>query len=265
MQIRADYGQRWNSSSPANRHRGRGIIFHDRQDAACVDVVNRRLVVTLIHNNFLIEIDERGNASAEIVEASLHAGDLWGDYIIRENVKIMIDSEIHKVEHSTTGVARALKVMQRRFPNRDMKDVIARRLTHEFSIIGRIHHPNVVRLWESGEYDGRVYGILDYADGPPIRSFAYENGKTPDDATLLEYALQCSVALGAVHEAGFLHGDVHTGNFLVKDGRVCLIDFGLAPRARQKSPGPIRFHGRISPGFEGYHTHCRPGRRSVSG
>ncbi|UCD95515.1 MAG: protein kinase, partial [Candidatus Zixiibacteriota bacterium] len=38
--------------------------------------------------------------------------------------------------------------------------------------------------------------------------------------------------LKSVHDAGYLHGDVHAGNFLIRDGRVCLIDFGLTRPVR---------------------------------
>ena len=187
-----------------------------------------KLVRTLVYSNFLVDGGPEETASAESVKPSFGEGDLWLSYTVKKNIYCMVDSEIYEVEHIRTGELKALKIMQKAFPNKEMKENIARRLNHEFEVIQSIDHPNVVKLWECGTHQGRTYGILDWVDGPPVRTYAHNSEIPPDDKKLMTLAMQCVEALRAVHAVGYLHGDVHTGNFLVKKGRVCLIDFGLS-------------------------------------
>ena len=185
----------------------------------------RKLVQVLVHSNFLV--DARQSESGAI-EPSMSEGDVWCGYLIKENVHCIVDSEIYKVEEVTSGEPRALKVMQAKFPHREMKEGIAYRLRHEFGVISKIKSPYVVKLWESGEHDDRVYGVLDWINGPSVRKYLRAAEEPLGDGPIMEIAIQCAQALHAVHKAGFLHGDVHTGNFLIDGGRVCLVDFGLA-------------------------------------
>lgn len=200
------------------------------------------LVVKLIRSNLLVEVAAGAGADGDAIAPSLATGDRWGDYVVQENMKVMIDSEIHRVRHRASGDVRVLKIAQGSFPNAEMKAVIAERLQREFTVLREIKHPYVVRVHESGVENGRAYGILDYADGGSVRSFLFGENQTQDDATVLKFALQCVEALEAVHRAGYLHGDVHTGNFLVKDGHVCLIDFGLLRPIRIEENDPSRYH-----------------------
>jgi serine/threonine-protein kinase len=109
-----------------------------------------------------------------------------------------------------------------------MRQRIAARLEHEFRVIDKIDHPNVVKLWECGTHEDRTYGVLDWVDGPSVRAHLRRLKQEADDLTVLRLAIDCAQALAAVHRSGYLHGDVHAGNFMIKDGSVCLIDFGLA-------------------------------------
>ncbi len=182
-----------------------------------------KLFITLARSSFLVE-----GAGIPPVQPSFSEGDRWLGYRIKQSIYCMVDSEIYKVEHIRTGELGALKIMQNRFPNKEMREHIARRLKHEFEVMLSIDHPNVVKLREHGIHQERTYGILDWVDGPPVRAYAHNSSAPPDRGRLIDLAVQCLDALGAVHAVGYLHGDVHTGNFLVRDDRVCLIDFGLA-------------------------------------
>jgi tRNA A-37 threonylcarbamoyl transferase component Bud32 len=194
----------------------------------------QKMVRTFIHNNFLVDGGRKSRGAALSVEPSFKPGETWLSYIIKENIHCIVDSEIYKVAHVFSGEPRALKIMQKRFPNKEMKKKMAERLRNEFELMAGINHPNIVKLWEHGIHRGRSYGILDWVEGPSVRSFAHESDIAADDRVLMDLGRQCLEALAAVHECGYLHGDVHTGNFLIKEGRVCLIDFGLARPIRIK-------------------------------
>ena len=122
----------------------------------------------------------------------------------------------------------ALKIMRATYPTEEMRIATARRLEREFSILARLHHPSVVRLLREGVYEGRRYGVLEWIEGPPVTARAQSPEMRSDPQAQLALAIQCVAALRAVHAAGFLHGDVHPGNFLAGSRRVRLIDFGLA-------------------------------------
>jgi serine/threonine-protein kinase len=187
------------------------------------------MVRTFISSNFLVEGRREDESGSEEVAPSFREGDTWLDYRIIKNVHVIIDTEIYQVEHVPSGVIRALKITQPTFPRAEMKTKIFERLEHEFGTIERLDHPSIVRIHDHGVHEGRMYGILDWIDGRSVYSYAYESdGDAPNDALILQLSSECLEALDAVHAAGYLHGDVHTRNFLVKNGHVCLIDFGLS-------------------------------------
>ena len=204
--------------------------FIDERDLKRVELHPNmeKMVKDFIKASFLVDAEDGGGKSAESIEPSFKEGDMWLSYKILENVHCIIDSEIYKVEDTSSGHLRALKITQEKFPHEDMKERMQERLKHEFAIIEKFNHPNIIKVWERGTNDCRAYGILDWVDGPAVRSYAYNFDELPSEKKLMDLSIQCLEALKTVHNAGYLHGDVHTGNFLIKDGNVCLIDFGLA-------------------------------------
>jgi len=189
----------------------------------------RKMVGAFVQVHYLVEAGIDEPRAVQAIKPSFQPGDHWLRYKIVENIRALVDSEIYRVEDTRTGEPAALKIAQKNFPDEREKEMITRRLRHEFDVIRTIDHPGVVKLRENGEHNGRVYGILDWMDGPNVRRYAHEKySKRPPDAFLHDLGCQCVAALRAVHEAGYLHGDVHTGNFMTRKGRVCLIDFGFA-------------------------------------
>lgn len=186
-----------------------------------------KMVKAFISARYLVAADMENADPPGSVRPSLENGDSWLSYRILENVRCMIDTEIYKVEDGATGAIRALKMSRTDFPREDMRRKINERLENEFALIEKISHENIIDVWEHGTHRGRAYGILDWADGPSVRSYAYSFDEPPTEKMLVGLFKQCLGAVGAVHDAGYLHGDVHTGNFLIKNGAVCLIDFGL--------------------------------------
>ena len=189
----------------------------------------KKLVITLIHANFLVEKDSPNAGSSGPIQPAFSINDTWLRYYVLDNVVCVVDSEIYKVADCQSGQPWALKITRPSFPVREMKEKIAERLSHEFAVMQKINHPNVVKLRACGEFNGQTYGILEWVDGPTVFAHAYPESDTPiDDAKMMALGLECVDALEAVHRCGYLHGDVHTSNFLTRDGKVCLIDFGLA-------------------------------------
>src|SRR5262249_43517204 len=89
-------------------------------------------------------------------------------------------------------------------------------------------HPNVVHVYEVGTMgDGEVYIAMEYVEGQTLRAWQSE-GKRKFREVLARY-LPAGRGLQAAHEAGLVHRDFKPENVILgKDGRVLVLDFGLA-------------------------------------
>ena len=101
------------------------------------------------------------------------------------------------------------------------KDRLSERLEREARAIAALNHPNVAQIYDVGDQ----YIVMEYIDGEPVRP--------PGDVRkVLDAAVQIADGLAAAHSAGFVHRDLKPGNILqTRDGRVKILDFGLAKRA----------------------------------
>jgi len=90
------------------------------------------------------------------------------------------------------------------------------------------HHPNLVRVLDSGEWAGRPYQVLEWVDGTDLGSYLREQAP-PDIPAACRLAAQVAAGLEALHQAGLVHGDLKPQNVLVVSGpggpAVKLIDF----------------------------------------
>lgn len=105
------------------------------------------------------------------------------------------------------------------------------RFVQEVRIARQVTHPNVCRVHDIGEVDGRTYLSMEYIDGEDLASLLRRIGRLPlEKAT--ELAQQLCTGLAALHDAGVLHRDLKPHNLMV-DGRgdLKITDFGLAADA----------------------------------
>jgi serine/threonine protein kinase len=99
----------------------------------------------------------------------------------------------------------------------------------EASLIGKIHHPNIVDMYEAQTNDPRnIYIVMEYIDGTSLDKFS-----TPDSLLPLEKVLdiirQSAEALNYACEKGIIHRDVKPANILLRqDWLAKLTDFGCA-------------------------------------
>jgi len=101
------------------------------------------------------------------------------------------------------------------------------RFETEARAAAQLAHPNVVTVFDVGTHDGQPYLVLELLDGQTLRETL--RGGTPPLRQSLTWALEAARGLGAAHERGIVHRDLKPENiFLTKDGRVKVLDFGLA-------------------------------------
>ncbi len=104
------------------------------------------------------------------------------------------------------------------------------RFAAEARAASALNHPNIVTVYDVGEVDGQPFIVSEYIDGETLR-ITTARGPIPI-RRLLEIAVQIVAALAAAHGAGITHRDLKPDNImLTKDGRIKLLDFGIAKLA----------------------------------
>ena len=108
------------------------------------------------------------------------------------------------------------------------RDALRRHMLLEARACARLSHPNVARVYDAFELDGRAWIIMEYVPSRSLQQVIDDDGPlAPDQAARVGLAVL--TALTTAHEAGVRHRDVKPANVLVgTDGRVVLTDFGVA-------------------------------------
>lgn len=110
------------------------------------------------------------------------------------------------------------------------------RLVKEARAASRLSHPNIATIYEVGEADGTPFIAMELVRGESLRD-VLRRGALPAPR-LLEVARQIAEGLNEAHQAGVLHRDVKPGNImLAANGRVKILDFGLAVFTEERKPG----------------------------
>ncbi len=105
-----------------------------------------------------------------------------------------------------------------------------RRLEQEARAAGQLNHPNVLTVFDVGSADGTTYVVAELLEGETLRQ-ALEAGR-PATRKALDWSVQIARGLAAAHEKGIIHRDLKPENvFVTRDGRIKILDFGLAKLA----------------------------------
>src|SRR5690242_1811038 len=105
---------------------------------------------------------------------------------------------------------------------------LERRFLREARLAARLAHPNVVRVFDVGEDDGRPFIAMEYVEGETLAELIARRGRLPPSEAAWLGTQMCA-GLAAAHAAGLVHRDVKPQNLLLgTDGVVRLGDFGIA-------------------------------------
>jgi len=103
----------------------------------------------------------------------------------------------------------------------------AERFRREAMVLARLDHRNIVKLYDFGEREGLFYLVLEFVDGPNLRTLMKQSLLAPAQA--LAIVPQICEALQFAHDEGVVHRDIKPENVLLDaKGRVKIADFGLA-------------------------------------
>src|SRR5947208_12480019 len=155
--------------------------------------------------------------------ALIATGTRLGQYEVQDFIGQGAMGLVYRAYHAQLERTGAVKVMQAMTPD---PDTVAR-FRHEAQAIAKLRHPNIVDVYDFGEFQGTPYMIVEYIPGGSLA--AKMNHGRPDQHSALRYLRGIAAGLDYAHGHGVVHRDVKPANVLLTaDDTPVLADFGLA-------------------------------------
>jgi len=154
-----------------------------------------------------------------------------GRYEIRSQLGAGGMGEVYRARDEKLNRDVAIKVLPAS-PSQD-KDRL-RRFEQEAQAAGALNHPNILAVYDVGTHDGSPYIVSELLEGEELREQL--NDGSLQQRKALDYAQQIAQGLAVAHERGITHRDLKPENlFIATDGRVKILDFGLAKLRPQRN------------------------------
>ena len=161
------------------------------------------------------------------------AGAKLGPYEIQSQIGAGGMGEVYRARDSRLGREVAVKILPESFAT-DAERL--RRFEQESQAVAALNHPNILAIYDVGTRDGSPYLVSELLEGESLRA-VLEKGPIPQRKAI-EYAVQIANGLAAAHDKGIVHRDLKPDNLYVcRDGRVKILDFGLAKMSAKETPG----------------------------
>jgi predicted Ser/Thr protein kinase len=142
--------------------------------------------------------------------------------------------EVYRADDLKLGQPVALKFLSQRFAS---DRLLIERFYAEVRHARQVSHPNVCRVYDVGEIDGRHFLSMEYIDGEDLASLLRRIGRLGGERAI-EIAREIVAGLAAAHDKGVLHRDLKPGNVMIDGrGRARITDFGLAVAAGEDRDG----------------------------
>jgi tRNA A-37 threonylcarbamoyl transferase component Bud32/AAA+ ATPase superfamily predicted ATPase len=169
-----------------------------------------------------------------------------GRYEIIEELGRGAMSIVYKARDPNIARVVTLKVMRLDWEARSEKS--KKRFRHEAMSAGQLPHPNIVAVYDAGEYRGEPYIVMEYLEGPTLAKVLKAQAPLPLERAV-DIALQIGDALDYAHQRGVIHRDVNPSNIiLLESSQVKVTDFGLAKLVSDSAPDASQsgvFHGTL--------------------
>ncbi len=151
-------------------------------------------------------------------------GKSFGHYEVLEKLGSGGMGEVYRAKDLNLGRDVAIKVLPEKLVS-DPEPL--RRFEQEARAASALNHPNIITIYEIGEYEGAPFIAMEHVEGETLRDIL---AKAPlPTKKLLQIATQIAEGLAKAHAAGIVHRDLKPENLMVTDdGLVKILDFGLA-------------------------------------
>jgi dipeptidyl aminopeptidase/acylaminoacyl peptidase len=162
---------------------------------------------------------------------ALNPGTKLGPYDIESLLGAGGMGEVYRARDGRLNRTVAIKVLPKSF-SADADRL--QRFTQEARAAAALNHPNILSIFDIGEEQGAPYIVSELLEGTTLRELV-RNGPMPVRKAI-DCALQTARGLAAAHDKGIIHRDLKPENiFVTEDGRVKILDFGLAKLTRPEA------------------------------
>ena len=162
---------------------------------------------------------------------TLAAGMKLGPYEILSPLGAGGMGEVYKAKDSKLNRFVAIKVLPQSLSNDP--DALAR-FEREAHAVAALNHPNILAIHDFSIDGGVAYAVTELLEGETLRS-RMEGGAALPQRRAVEIAVAIAHGLAAAHDKGIVHRDLKPDNvFLTSEGRVKILDFGLAKRVSKE-------------------------------
>jgi Tol biopolymer transport system component len=159
---------------------------------------------------------------------TLTSGTKLGPYEIVSPVGAGGMGEVYRARDTRLGRDVAIKVLPEALAHDADR---LRRFEKEARTIAALNHPNILGIHDIGAHDGASFLVSEFLEGQTLRQRLVSAPLPVRRA--IEYALGIAEGLAAAHEKGIVHRDLKPENvFVTRDGRIKVLDFGLAKLVR---------------------------------
>jgi beta-lactam-binding protein with PASTA domain len=134
-------------------------------------------------------------------------------------------ADVYLARDRLLGRQVAVKLLQHRFAE---DGEFVERFRREASSAAGLSHPNVVAVFDRGEWDGTYYIAMEYLPGKSLKAVVREQGPLPPEEAI-EIVVQILRAARFAHKRGIIHRDLKPHNVILdEEGRAKVTDFGIA-------------------------------------
>ena len=166
----------------------------------------------------------------------LTPGTMLGDYEIIAPLGAGSMGEVYRARDTRLDRDVAIKILPE-LVSLDRERLL--RFEQEAKAAAALNHPNILGIYQMGGYLGQPYLVLELLEGKTLTE-TIRRGPLPF-RKVIDYGIQIAMGLAAAHEKGILHRDLKPDNlFVTRDGRIKILDFGLAKLMQPKqSPANV--------------------------
>jgi eukaryotic-like serine/threonine-protein kinase len=180
---------------------------------------------------------------------AIPSGTKLGPYEIQSLIGAGGMGEVYRAHDARLDRTVAIKVLPASF-SADLDRL--QRFTQEARAAAALNHPNILSIFDIGDAQGAPYIVSELLEGDTLRE-RLRSGALPVRKAI-DYAQQVARGLAAAHDKGIVHRDLKPENlFLTNDGRVKILDFGLAklthPEASSESADAPTMQAATEPGL----------------
>src|SRR5688572_17939471 len=159
-------------------------------------------------------------------------GKQLGDYVIQDLLGRGGMARVYKGYDERLQRHAAVKVINSEFAATADQAEYTERFRREARAIARLHHPNIVGVYQFGDYEGNYYMAMVFVEGQDLRQIlkeVAERGEIMPYSDILNIVRGIGGGLDYAHSRGVIHRDIKPSNIMLDgENHAVLTDFGLA-------------------------------------